>query len=181
MSFVSNDIFYINGEKHMLRYVEVLRFFIPGVPRARQSMRVAAVTDKNDRPVYNNHIGKDGKLKHSIKIAKFQSKETTNDFAYLKYSMVAARNENHKFKPWSGPVIVRELVYVFPPLKANTDKNILLKATKPDLVDNLNKAVFDAMKGVLVLDDAQIVGLLSSFKIFGDTPGIHIDMIELES
>ena len=48
----------------------------------------------------------------------------------------------------------------------------ILPAKKPDL-DNLVKAVIDALLGVLIMDDRQIVEL-SAAKFYGSVPGVKI-------
>lgn len=49
---------------------------------------------------------------------------------------------------------------------------------KPD-VDNIAKAVLDALNGVIWLDDRQVVGLLV-FKAYGKENKINIEIIEVE-
>jgi Holliday junction resolvase RusA-like endonuclease len=46
----------------------------------------------------------------------------------------------------------------------------VFKSTKPDLPDNLNKLVFDAMKGIVFTDDKLIVGIENCYKYYGLQP-----------
>ena len=71
--------------------------------------------------------------------------------------------------------------YVFPPLKSmkKADREclenggIIPKQTKPDVNDNLNKGLYDALTGVLWDDDARVAHSESD-KFFGKEPGIII-------
>jgi len=54
---------------------------------------------------------------------------------------------------------------------------VIYKTTKPDLVDNLMKGLFDAMKGVVFIDDA-LVCKTETEKIYGLVPCTIIDIYE---
>lgn len=49
----------------------------------------------------------------------------------------------------------------------------ILPTKKPDL-DNILKAIGDALNGVVFKDDAQIARLGSVLKIYGETPGLSV-------
>lgn len=51
---------------------------------------------------------------------------------------------------------------------------------RPDL-DNIGKALFDGMNGVVYGDDAQIVNLCGCRKVYGATPGVQVCVWELRS
>jgi len=55
----------------------------------------------------------------------------------------------------------------------------VFKVTKPDLSDNLNKMVFDAMNNLVFKDDSQIVLMENVRKFYGLTPKIIIYLEEL--
>ena len=48
----------------------------------------------------------------------------------------------------------------------------LMPTTKPDM-DNVVKAIFDAVNGIVWTDDVQVVGLRVR-KTYGATPGVHV-------
>lgn len=51
--------------------------------------------------------------------------------------------------------------------------------TKPDM-DNVVKAVFDAINGVVWVDDVQVVNLAVS-KSYGDQPAVHVAVMPMEA
>jgi Holliday junction resolvase RusA-like endonuclease len=52
----------------------------------------------------------------------------------------------------------------------------ILPTTKPD-IDNVEKAVFDGLNGVVWKDDVQVVDV-SKTKRYSDTPGVHVTVEE---
>lgn len=95
-----------------------------------------------------------------------------------------------KFKPWQGPVRVRRVLFVFPRPKNHyrtgkyagqlKDWAPTFVTKRPDLTDNLMKGLFDAMNGVVFLDDKQVVEVLHTRKIFGEKPRIEVEIEEIE-
>ncbi|OAQ21016.1 RusA family crossover junction endodeoxyribonuclease [Thermosulfurimonas dismutans] len=81
-------------------------------------------------------------------------------------------------EPLSGPVALELWFYLPVPKSFSRKKRLaalsgeILPAKKPDL-DNLVKAVLDAILGVAVLDDRQIVELRAG-KLYGAVPGVEI-------
>ena len=53
------------------------------------------------------------------------------------------------------------------------------KITNPDIQDNLNKMVFDAMEKIVYTDDSRVVWLQDFKKYYGLTPQIIIELEEL--
>ena len=51
------------------------------------------------------------------------------------------------------------------------------KTTKPDLLDNLNKAFIDALEGIVFEQDQNIVEVRSLKKTYGIKPGIEIKFL----
>lgn len=81
--------------------------------------------------------------------------------------------------PIHGPVALR-IVYCFPRPKAARGRDRVWKTTRPDL-DNLEKAVMDALSGVAYIDDRQ-VAVKQTAKILGaglDAPGALVEVVEL--
>lgn len=105
----------------------------------------------------------------------------------LAANIFISSTEPGSWVPAKKPLIVR-VQYTFPVLKSmskkllkkiESDEFYYYKNTRPDLHDNLCKATFDALTGIIWQDDSQIVGLHSS-KIYGIKPGIIIDIQEVE-
>ena len=78
--------------------------------------------------------------------------------------------------PMKGALTVR-LVFVLLRPPSVSEKKRPFPTVKPD-AENLSKAVLDAIKGVVYLDDAQIVDLRVR-KEYGEQPGVEIDVEEL--
>ncbi|MEE6129140.1 RusA family crossover junction endodeoxyribonuclease [Chryseobacterium arthrosphaerae] len=79
-----------------------------------------------------------------------------------------------------------KVLYVFPPLKgftkaklnALTAGSLIYKDTKPDLQDNLNKGLFDALEGIVYIKDS-LICKVECEKVYGHTPRIEIEFEEL--
>lgn len=90
------------------------------------------------------------------------------------------------WKPFKDVPLYVSTTYVFPPLKSLRKAErlqiesggVIFKQTKPDVNDNLNKGLYDALTGVLWDDDAR-VAYSSALKIFGKETGIIIMVGEL--
>lgn len=67
-------------------------------------------------------------------------------------------------------------LYFFLPRPRSLPKKIVYHTKRPDL-DNLVKAVKDALRGICYKDDSQIVHLIAT-KDYGDTPGVMIEIEE---
>lgn len=73
-------------------------------------------------------------------------------------------------RPADGPVAMT-LVFVLPRPKS-LPKRVEHPTTRPDL-DNLTKAIKDALRGVVYRDDSQVVQLAAR-KVYGAAPGVEI-------
>lgn len=100
----------------------------------------------------------------------YQPAEVVNWKQDCKMQVIALGPEYHA-KPRAIHVFVR---YVCPRPKAH--KKSLHMVTKPDLSDNLNKGLFDAMTGVLWEDDSQVVSIESHKGYCGVGELPHIDL-----
>lgn len=135
----------------------VLDLKVLGVPQTKQSARFRIV--------------KSGSKSF---ISSYQKKEVKDNERNLKYDIKSQLPLG--FTPLEGSLFAK-VVFVFPIVssmkKAQVNEikegKIVYKTTKPDLVDNLMKGLFDAMNGVVFNDDAQ-VGKVSSTKIYGEIP-----------
>lgn len=77
------------------------------------------------------------------------------------------------------PIFIKQLHYVFEYPKSFSKKKrmtpgIQYKFTKPDLHDNLNKALFDALEGVVWERDQNVVAIDNLKKYYQDTNNILI-------
>lgn len=105
---------------------------------------------------------------------------------YEKNLLIEALSQRPRgYKKMTGPIFAR-VSYRFAPeasLKATIKSQIqsgkkVFKMTKPDLTDNLNKPLFDALEGHFYENDHQIVRH-SAEKIYATKPSIELTLIEL--
>jgi len=78
------------------------------------------------------------------------------------------------------PIIVEYLHYQFTYPKSFSKKkrvSELPKTTKPDLLDNLNKAFIDALEGLVFEQDQNIVEVQSLKKFYGESDCITIKLV----
>ena len=88
-----------------------------------------------------------------------------------------AKANKPKNAPWSGPV---ELHVLFRMRKLKSmPKDRPLPIVKPDL-DKMIRSIKDALTGILYQDDAQIVSLHAR-KVYGDEPGVDIELLDMGS
>jgi len=77
------------------------------------------------------------------------------------------------------PIFVTKLHYVFQYPKSFSKakrQSIVYKHTKPDLHDNLNKALFDALEGVVWERDQNVVSMNDVSKYYGPEDKIIIEI-----
>jgi Holliday junction resolvase RusA-like endonuclease len=78
------------------------------------------------------------------------------------------------------PIIVEHLHYCFAFTKSTALKRRIIgmpKATKPDLLDNLNKAFIDALEGTIFEQDQNIVEVKDLKKFYGESDYIEIKLL----
>lgn len=63
--------------------------------------------------------------------------------------------------------------------RAQAQAQEIWPTTKPDM-DNVVKAVFDAINGVVWVDDVQVVNL-AVVKSYGDQPAVHVVVTPMEA
>lgn len=111
------------------------------------------------------------------KIKSFQPEKVTS---FKQIVRIYARKQlPENFRIFDAPVAV-EADFVFPPTKSLRKRElekiaegeIVYKSTRPD-VDNLTKATFDALTGILWKDDARVTDYRVR-KIYGGTAEIRI-------
>jgi len=135
----------------------IQQFTIYGKPGSKQSVRVSGT--------YNE-------LEQKVKIHQYQKKKDVDNQNYLAWCIKGQLPFGWKL--WDGPIIVRELQYVFYPPKKYLNEvkkgEFIYVNTKPDLTDNLNKMLFDAMNNIVYVDDKQIVEMHDVVKYYGLEP-----------
>ena len=144
-----------------------LQLEFPGIPFSKQSSRSRIVQ------------GKGRAFVHHYQSAKVKQGERN-------ITAMAVTQLPDGFEPFSGPVIVEDITFVFPPRKSEKKSTLSLiesgqmvyKTTKPDLTDNLQKGVFDALEGIVYLNDSQICEVQAVRKIYGKHPGIYMTIKE---
>jgi Holliday junction resolvase RusA-like endonuclease len=147
-----------------------IRFFVAGKPQPRGSKRAFP---------YKKH---DGKLGVKVSDDNPKGKYWMASVAYE-----AAARFGGNGSMFTGPIVLR-LTFVMPRPKGHygTGKNRdTLKpsaptyhTSRPDAL-KLTRAVEDAMQGICFLDDAQICQE-SIEKVYGEKPGVTIEIVELE-
>jgi len=113
----------------------------------------------------------------------YQPKELTKKIEVLKMEVLNQMPKN--FAIWENkPIFVEKLKYKFE-YKKSTIKKIkkagleIPKYTKPDLHDNLNKALFDVLEGIVFDNDSRIWKFGELSKVWAPEPGIEI-ILKLE-
>ena len=107
-------------------------------------------------------------------ISSYQPKEIVNKEATI--AAVVQSQLPKDFIPFDCPIMAT-VSYIFPipksmpksKVKAITEGNIVYKDTKPDLSDNLNKGLFDALAGIVYINDSRVVSLMA-VKYYGLVP-----------
>ena len=94
---------------------------------------------------------------------------------------VAWRAREAFLTPFDGPVKL-ELEFVMPRPKSTQKKSTQSAIKRPDL-DKLVRAVMDAITGVVVTDDSQVVHLVATKRIaeIGEGPGLYLAAFECGS
>lgn len=146
----------------------MLEFKILGIPQAKQSARFRVVGN--------------GKKRFVQSYQPKSVKDMERNIAFDVKSQLPV-----DFIPFDCPIGV-EVLFVFPPLKSWRKSvrddflsgKVIYKHTRPDLTDNLMKGLFDAMDGIVFVDDSRICKV-SSEKIFGEVPRTEVVIYELEN
>jgi Holliday junction resolvase RusA-like endonuclease len=145
-----------------------LKFEIMGVAEPKQSARHRIVNTGTKSFIHS-----------------YQSSKVTKNESNIRAQIALQLPKG--FKPFDGLVFVDSLIFIFPiPQSCNKWKRELIeseqftlhryKPTKPDLPDNLKKALYDAMSGVVYTDDSKIVYEGQCSKIYGNIPMTIITM-----
>ena len=68
-----------------------------------------------------------------------------------------------------------EYIYSYPKSFSKKKRVKTFKTTKPDLQDNLNKAFFDSLEGIVYEQDQNIVEINRMSKFYGETDQIRVE------
>lgn len=97
-----------------------------------------------------------------------------------KISLMARSQLPKGFEIWKNkPLVIESLKYTFP-YKKSEKKSVVKqglevpKMTKPDLTDNLNKALLDALEGLVFDNDSRIYKIQNSEKVYGSESAINL-------
>ena len=101
----------------------------------------------------------------------FEKKEVTDWKRTVQAQAILVKPE----KPLSGPLLMRLTFHL--PRPTSLPKKIAHHVKKPD-IDNLFKAIADALNGIAYVDDSQIVALFVR-KIYSENPGAEIEVDEI--
>jgi Holliday junction resolvase RusA-like endonuclease len=143
-----------------------INFKILGTPTAKQSARFRSfnVGDRNF-------------------IQSYQSKKVKDAERNIAFDIKSQLPEG--FQIMDCPIGAEVTFVFYPPksfskakIKQLQDGEIIYKDTKPDLVDNLMKGLFDAMAGIVFTNDSRIAATKTK-KIYGFEPATIIKMYEV--
>lgn len=115
------------------------------------------------------------------KVIVYDPKKSRDYKREIKAEAVKVRPE----KPWEGPVSLEIRIYKSIPKSFSGRKRKLAvigglrPTTKPD-VSNVCKGIEDAIKGIIIRDDSQIVNL-SVYKWYSENPRAEIIIRRLEA
>ena len=138
-----------------------------GIPKPKQSAKFRSVKGKG-----------------KTYITSYQKKEVKDAERNIAFDAKSQLPEG--FIPYNKPIGVN-ILYVFPPLSSFSKKKlnalkqgeVMYKDTKPDLTDNLNKGLFDALEGIVYVNDSRICKIGNAEKVYGLVPRTEVEFYEL--
>lgn len=138
-----------------------ITLIFPGVPKPKQSTRFTR----------EPFMDKKGNKHYSYQDPDVKARENT-------IAWTAVQQLPKGFIPWDCPVMVIKALYVFPIPASMCKKDkarihageVVYKTSKPDLSDNLNKPIFDALQGILFINDSRVCHIKDAMKIYGTNP-----------
>lgn len=143
-------------------------FLIKGEPKPKQSARFR-IAGKGEKPFVMSYQKKSVKQAEQDIISQILG-QLPKDFV-----------------PFTGKLAIKKLHYVFAPIKSLKKADLQLinsgiavyKSTKPDLTDNLSKGLFDALEGIVYLNDSQICSIDNVRKFYGNVPRTELVIEEI--
>lgn len=139
-----------------------ISFFVPGTPQGKQRHRVTVIGGKARQYTPGKTAAYEGLVAHA-------AAQAMTGMALI-----------------TGPVEVSELrIRITPPESWSQKKKrealagAIVPTKVPD-VDNVEKAIFDGMNGVVWHDDKQVVDVLNKTKRYGEVPGVWVTVRTLD-
>lgn len=111
---------------------------------------------------------------------KYKPKKIVDYQKYLVTLAIEQLPKNFVIIESGTPITVEYIEYSYAYLKSTPKKRRISrmpKVTKPDLQDNLNKAFFDALEGVLYEQDQNIVEIKNMKKYYSDNDFIKVKFV----
>jgi Holliday junction resolvase RusA-like endonuclease len=122
-----------------------------------------------------------GRPRFNRQIGAYKSSE---DKAYERALCMAYWEKHSGKRPLEGPLTIKiTAVFPIPKSKPKREQELMrsgeIKPTcKPDM-DNIQKSVLDALNKVAFPDDKAVTWLIGK-KVYGDVPGIHVEIDGVE-
>lgn len=108
---------------------------------------------------------------------KYKPKKVTDYQNYLRRLVTEQLPKNFNIITAGSEIKVNyiEYIYAYPKSFSKKRRVKTFKVTKPDLQDNLNKAFFDSLEGLLYEQDQNIVEINKMSKFYGETDKIRVE------
>ena len=138
----------------------ILSFDIPGEPRAKQSASFRIAKDREGKQF----------------VCSYQKKAVKDYEDNLQWHIMNQLPEGFRVSEEGVRVVSLTYVFTAPKSMRKCDRDIIYyggfvaKTTKPDLQDNLNKMLFDAMQGLIFKNDSQVFEMVNVKKVYGNKP-----------
>jgi len=108
---------------------------------------------------------------------KYKPKKVKDYQDIIKILTVEQLSKDFNIIPSGSTIFVNYIEYIYAYPKSFSKKKkmeMVYKTTKPDLQDNLNKAFFDALEGLIYEQDQNIVVIKRMSKFYGETDKIKV-------
>ena len=108
---------------------------------------------------------------------KYKPKKVKDYQNIIKILTVEQLSKDFNIIPSGSTIFVNYIEYIYAYPKSFSKKKkmeMVYKTTKPDLQDNLNKAFFDALEGLIYEQDQNIVVIKRMSKFYGETDKIKV-------
>lgn len=130
----------------------MIKFFVPGAPAPQGSKR---------------HVGHGRMVESSKALGPWRER-------------VALAAHSHADGLMGGPIGIR-LKFVMPRPKSTPKRTTPPAVKRPD-IDKISRAILDAITGVLIADDSQVVDLHATKRLAGvdESHGVHIELEQLD-
>tara|TARA_R100000008_G_C3587683_1_gene173891 strand:- start:7371 stop:7781 length:411 start_codon:yes stop_codon:yes gene_type:complete len=108
---------------------------------------------------------------------KYKPKKVKDYQNIIQILTVEQLSKDFNIIPSGSTIFVNYIEYIYAYPKSFSKKKkmeVVYKTTKPDLQDNLNKAFFDALEGLVYEQDQNIVVIKRMSKFYGETDKIKV-------